>query len=547
VTAELIVTGRIATLAGERGFGWAHGLAIEGGRVVAVGTNDDVEATRRPGTRTIQLAPDEVAIPGLTDAHLHLAEVGLSTGRVDLGGAQTLTDALALIAELNAVLPVGTWLQGHGWGPDRWDGWPSADDLSTAAPGRRIALWAHDHHSLWVSHAALRAAHVDHDTPDPDGGIIRRLADGSPSGILHENATRLVTAIIPTPTRDEFASGIRRTAAALVALGVVAVHDPGSLSLQAGLGPAFDAYRVLAEREDLPIRVHVCIRESQLDEALRAGLHSGDRLDPPIGRLTFGWLKLFADGTLGSRTAALMEQLEPDADRPHSEGFDRGIWTTEPAVLAKTAALAAENGIATMIHAIGDRAVRASLDALAPTAGRTRLMPRVEHIQLIHPDDRPRFARDGIAASVQPIHLRADARIARQTWGERAEARGYPLASLLDAGAVLAFGTDAPVETVDPWPGLETAVTRRSPDWRPGTRAFGPHEALPLDLALRAACLGGSTVAGEPDRGRLTAGQRADLAVIPAAALDEPVEVGGPLGRVRPRLVLVDGDVASSG
>jgi predicted amidohydrolase YtcJ len=531
VSAELIVTGRIATLAGERGFGWAEAIAIEDGRVVAAGTHDEVDAARGPGTRTIELEPDEVAMPGLTDAHLHLAEVGLSAGRVDLGGAQTLTDALARIAELNAILPVGSWLQGHGWGPDRWDGWPTADNLSAAAPGRRIALWAHDHHSLWASHAALRSAQVDRDTPDPNGGMIRRLADGSPSGVLHENATRLVTALIPTPTRDEFASGIRRTAAELLALGVVAVHDPGSLSLQEGLGPAFDAYRILAEREDLPIRVHACIRESQLGAALEAGLRSADRMDPTIGHLSFGWLKLFADGTLGSRTAALLEPIETD-----------GVWTTEPCVLAELAAAAADAGIATMIHAIGDRAVRAALDALAPTAGRTRLMPRIEHIQLLHPDDRRRFARHGIAASVQPIHLRADAQIARRTWGERAEATGYRLASLVEAGAVVAFGTDAPVESVDPWPGIELAVTRRSPDWRSGTAAFGPQEALPLDLALRAACVGGSLAAGESERGRLTVGQRADLAVIPSAALVEPVEVGGPLGRVRPRLVLVDGE-----
>jgi predicted amidohydrolase YtcJ len=544
VTAELIVAGRIATLAGERGFGWADAIAIEDGRVIAAGTHAEVEGTRGLGTRGIALAPDEIAIPGLTDAHLHLAEVGLSVDRVDLRGAQTLTDALARIAELNAVLPIGAWLQGHGWAPDRWDGWPSADDLSAAAPGRRIALWAHDHHSLWVSHAALRAAQIDRDTLDPQGGRIRRLADGSPSGILYENASQLVTSILPTPTRDEFASGIRRTAADLLALGVVAVHDPGSLSLQAGLGPAFDAYRLLAEREDLPIRVHASIRESQLAGAREAGLRSGDRLDPPFGRLSFGWLKLFADGTLGSRTAALLEPIEADADHPMPDGSDRGVWTTEPDALADLASGAAADGISTMIHAIGDRAVRASLDALASTAGRTRLMPRIEHVQLLHPNDRPRFGRDGIAVSVQPIHLRVDARIARRTWGDRAESNGYPLATLVDAGAVLAFGTDAPVEAIDPWPGIEIARTRRSPAWPQGTEAFGPQEALPLDIALRAACLGGPIITAEPDRGRLILGQRADLVVIPSGALGEPVEVGGPLGRVRPRLVLVDGETA---
>ena len=535
MTAALVVSGRIATLAGERGFGWVEAVAIDAGRVVAAGSRAEIEATRGTGTRTIELAPDEVAIPGLTDAHLHLAEVGLSAGRVDLNGAQTLTDGLARIAELNARLPVGAWLLGHGWGPDRWDGWPTADDLSAAAPGRRIALWAHDHHSLWASHTALRAAGIDRDTPDPEGGVIRRLADGSASGILHENATRLLTATVPPPTRDEIASGIRRTASQLLALGVVAVHDPGSLSLEAGLGPSIEAYRALAEREDLPIRVHACIRDSQLEAARDAGLGSGDRLCPPSARLVFGWLKLFADGTLGSRTAALLQPIN---------GEGHGVWTTDPDALAQMAAEAADHGIATMIHAIGDAAVRSSLDALAPTAGRTPLMPRIEHIQLLDPGDRPRFARGRVAASVQPIHLRADAQIARRTWGRRAEANGYPLASLVEAGATVAFGTDAPVESIDPWPGIELAVTRRSPEWGGGADAFGPQEALPLDLALRAACVTAPMIAGERDRGRLIEGQRADSAVVQAAALREPIEGGGPLGRVRPRLVLVEGEVA---
>jgi predicted amidohydrolase YtcJ len=540
MSAQLIVTGRIATLAGDRGFGWVESIAVDGGRVIAAGRTVDIEDLRGRGTRTIELGPDEVAMPGLTDAHLHLAEVGLSSGRVDLSAAQTLTDALARIADLHATLPVGAWLQGHGWGPDRWDGWPSADDLSAAAPGRRIALWAHDHHSLWASHTALRAAGIDHETSDPAGGVIRRLADGSPSGILQENATRLVTTLIPSASRDEIASGIRKTAAGLLALGVVAVHDPGSLSLESGLGPGFDAYRALAEREDLPIRVHACIRASQLQAATEAGLRSGDRLCPPNDRLTFGWLKLFADGSLGSRTAALLEPIEPDAASPGG----LGVWTTEPAELASLAAAAADDGITTMIHAIGDGAVRASLEALAPTAGRTRLMPRIEHVQLLQEDDWPRFAEAGIGASVQPIHLRADAQLARRTWGERAESNGYPLASLFTTGATLAFGTDGPVEPIDPWPGTEIAVTRRSPDWSAATATFGPQEALSIDQALRAACLGAATLAGEADRGRLTAGQRADLAVIPAAALEGPIEPGGPLGRVRPRLVLVEGEVA---
>jgi predicted amidohydrolase YtcJ len=187
--------------------------------------------------------------------------------------------------------------------------------------------------------------------------------------------------------------------------------------------------------------------------------------------------------------------------------------------------------------------VRAALDALEPTAGKTPLMPRLEHVQMLHPDDRGRFAKGGIAASVQPVHLRADAAAARRLWGDRAERNGYTWRTLVESGAVVAFGTDAPVEPIDPWPGLSMAVTRSDPSWPAGTRPFGPDEALSLERALRAACVAPPLTAGERDRGRLVPGQRADLVVLPIEALIEPVVPGGALATARPRLVLVDGQV----
>ncbi|HET9455924.1 MAG TPA: amidohydrolase family protein, partial [Candidatus Limnocylindrales bacterium] len=232
-----------------------------------------------------------------------------------------------------------------------------------------------------------------------------------------------------------------------------------------------------------------------------------------------------------------------EPDRPLPPGTERGVWMTPPDRLGELAGKAAARGIATMIHAIGDRAVRASLDALEPTAVSVPLMPRLEHVQLLHPDDRRRFAAAGIAASVQPIHLRADAAAARRLWGDRAETNGYTWRTLAETGAVLAFGTDAPVEPVDPWPGLAIAVTREDPSWPAGTAPFGPDEALALERALRAACIGPAVSAREADRGRLVPGQRADLVVVPIDALTEPVTPGGALSTARPRLVLVDGAV----
>jgi predicted amidohydrolase YtcJ len=543
--ADLLVIGRIATLAGEDGFGWAEAIAIAGGRVVAAGSVADAEALAGPRTRRLALAPDEVAIPGLTDAHLHLADAAMAESQVDLEGARTLDEGLPRIADAHdRMADPEAWLEGHGWDADRWGGWPTASDLERVAPGRRAAFWAHDHHSYWVSVAALAAGGVTAATADPPGGVIRRLPDGGPSGVLHEAAARLVSLIVPLPTTDELVGAIPLLARRLLALGVVSVHDPGTLIPDPDLARAHPAYRRLSDAGELPVRVHACLRPESLATALARGLRSGAPLgEDTAGRAVIGWQKLFADGTLGARTARLLAPVElPPGEEPPPGGM-RGVWMTDPAELSAYATRAAEAGIATQIHAIGDEAVRVSLEILAPTARRTPFAPRLEHVQLLDPADRGRFATDGIAASVQPIHLRSDADKARVLWGERAEAFGYPWATIAASGALMPFGTDAPVEPIDPWPGIAMAVTRLDPDWRTGARPFGPTERLSLPRALRSASLDAPRSAGEEDRGRLTVGHRADLVVIPAAAVDSVVEPGGPLATCRPRLVLMDGEV----
>ena len=430
------------------------------------------------------------------------------------------------------MLPRGTWLLGGGWDQRRWGGWPTAADLAAAVPGRPVALWSFDHHALWASEVGLARAGITAETPDPAGGIIRRLRDGRPEGVVLENAVPLILNSVPAP--DD--ATIRRTIGALgrelLALGVVAVHDPGNVSPDTNL-VAFDAYAALADAGELRVRVHTGLREESLDAAIARGVRSGDRLGAdPESRARVGWLKLFADGTLGSQTAALLE--------PREGSVDRGVFRDGPEALRRLAALAADHGIATQIHAIGDAAVRAALDALEPTASLVPLMPRLEHVQLVHPADRARFGAAGIAASVQPVHLREDAATARRDWGERAETWGYTWRTLLDEGAVLAFGTDAPVEPVDPWPGIALAVLRRDPSWGPDAAPYGPHEALDLETALRAATLGPALVARETDRGRLTVGSRADLIVLPAVPR-EPAAPGAAFASVRPRLVLLAG------
>jgi predicted amidohydrolase YtcJ len=539
---DMLITGRIATLAGDAGFGWVEAIGIREGRIAFAGTEVNLETRADPFTERIRLDLDQVAIPGLTDAHLHLVQCALAKRQVDLDDAPTLDDGLARLGTAHERLPEGAWLEGHGWDSDRWGRWPTADDLEAVAPGRRAAVWAHDHHALWASRTALREASLP--AGDPDGGVIRRSADGSAEGVLYESATRLVTIHVAPPAGDELERAIVDVAKDLVSLGVVACHDPGGVAPDPGLTYSFPAYARLSDAGRLPLRVHACMRDDAVPAAIERSYRSGGRLGTnPDGRAVVGWQKCFADGSLGSRTAALLEDIEPEPDRPVPPERRRGVWMTGPDALRERVERAAGGGIATTIHAIGDAAVRAALDVLTPFAATSPLMPRIEHVQMLHPDDRPRFIAAGIAASVQPVHLGSDALTARKLWGERAEAEGYTWKSIADTGAVMAFGTDAPVESYDPWPGLALAVRRDDPRWPSGTPTYAPEQSLTLDRALRANCIDPAVSAREIDRGRLTVGQRADVVVIPAASLDEPVAPGGALSSTRPDMVLIDGKV----
>ncbi len=531
---DALVTGRIATFAGDTGFGWVEAIGIRDGRVAFAGTAVDLETRADPHTVRHDLEPGEIALPGLTDAHLHFLDAALATEQLDLTAAPSLDAGLALIVAADRSLPPGVWLQGGGWDQRRWGGWPTSADLDAAIPGRAVALWSFDHHALWASARSFEIAGISAGTSDPPGGVIRRLPDGRPEGIVLESACALIMGRLPAP--DD--ATVRRTVANLgqdlLALGIVAVHDPGTVSPDRKLR-GFESYGALSDAGALRVRVHASLRPEGLDEAISRQYQSGTRLgSDPGARARIGWLKLFADGTLGSQTAALLE--------PREGTDDRGMLGYDPDELAALVGRAAESGIATQIHAIGDAAVRAALDALTPSAGSVPLMPRLEHLQLVHEEDRGRFAAAGIAASVQPIHLREDAATARRDWGARAETDGYAWRTLIDSGAVVAFGTDAPVEPIDPWPGIALAVLRRDPSWGPDGSPYGPHEALDLEMALRAATLGPAQISRELDRGRLVPGSRADLIVLPEAPREPEAQMAA-FATVRPRLVLRDGQV----
>jgi len=532
VPLDCLVSGRIATFAGAEGFGWVEAIGVKDGHVAFAGSAVDLETRADPHTQRFVLEPDEIAIPGLTDAHLHLADTAIAAQAVDLTAARTLDQGLAAIKAAARDLGPDHWLVGAGWDHRRWGRWPSSSDLEPVIAGRKAVLWSVDHHAIWVSLAAMREAGIDAAVTDPPGGVIRRAASGEPDGLLLENACSLVTRHIPAPADDIIEHAIVELAEELLRFGIVGGHDPGGLTSDPTLHD-LEVLGRLADRGDLPIRVHAGIRAVGLTLARERGLRSGAPLGGDPGNAArLGWLKLFADGTLGSQTAALLE--------PREGSDDRGVMTTGPEELTELAATAAAAGIATEIHAIGDAAVRVALDALAPTVAGVPFMPRLEHVQLCRPEDRARFGPLGIGASVQPVHLREDAATARRDWGARAERDGYAWGSLLEAGAVLAFGTDAPIEPVDPWPGIALGVLRRDPSWGADAEPFGPDEALTVEEALRAATVGPARLTRDEHGGRLIPGAPADLIVLPAAPR-EPGERAATFAAVRPRLVLVGG------
>jgi predicted amidohydrolase YtcJ len=293
-----LITGRIATLAGDAGFGWVEAIGVRDGRVAFAGTEVELETRADPHTERITLEPDEVAVPGLTDAHLHLAQCVVAARQVDLSDALTLDDGLARLRVAHRRLAdPDAWLEGHGWDADRWGRWPTAADLERVAPARRCAIWAHDHHALWASEAALATGRVDAGTPDPSGGVIRRAPDGLPEGVLYEAAARLVTIHVPSLSGEELEAGLVAVGRELLGYGIVAAHDPGRLAPDPDLSWAFPAYRHMAETGRLPVRVHVSLRDDGLEHAIALGLRSGAPLgEDPAGRARVGWQKASPTG-----------------------------------------------------------------------------------------------------------------------------------------------------------------------------------------------------------------------------------------------------------
>ena len=491
----------------------AEALLVRDGRVAAVGRAADLAGEARNAER-VDLRGG-LMTPGWFDAHVHFMWWGFQMAELDLRATKTIEEALDQIGRRARELPPGRWLTGGRFDKNNWGRWPTAADLDRVTGDRPVLMRSRDGHSRWLNSAALRAAKLGKDTVVPEGGAIFRDADGSPTGVLQERANELADRAVPAATDADCDAATMRAQEEALKRGVTGIEsleqassyaalrrarDRGALKVRALMGIPHRSLALSLPTTGTPPQIRntdVFDFEAALATGLRTG--QGDEW------LRLGHVKFFTDGALGSQTAALEE--------PYEGTGDRGILTFDPLELRTDVARAAAGGLAAAIHAIGDRAVRVALDAVAPTRVTSpALRQRLEHIQLVREEDLGRFGALGVIASMQPIHCTSDRDLADRYWGPKRTPRAYPWRTLLERGAVLAFGSDAPVEPIDPLLGIHAAVTRRRPQDR---EAWFPLQRLTLDEALHGYTAGAAYASGrEREWGTLEVGMRCDATVV---------------------------------
>jgi predicted amidohydrolase YtcJ len=480
----------------------AEAIAVRDDRVIAVGARGDLDSLR--GEKRRVDAAGRAIIPGLIDAHIHFLQYSRSLAKIDLDGVKSKEEVLARVTGKARELGPGRWILGGGWNNNLWSppDFPTRHDLDRVAPDNPVYLDRKDLHSCWVNSLALQHAAVTRDTPDPPGAAVGRDDAGEPDGMFYESAVRIMRDAIDEPP-EEPVKAMRRGFSALAAMGITGFHDCE--------GPdAFAAFQALDAAGELPLRVIILLAYYRLEEAISTGLTTGFGSD----YLRTGPVKIFSDGSLGSMTAEMLEEYECCPG-------NRGIGTIPQDELEAAIAQAAAAGIPSAIHAIGDAANRRVLDAFQ-RAGETlgkqhseqRLRHRIEHAQLLHPDDIPRLAQLGVTASMQPLHATSDMQAADRLWGARSR-YGYAWRSVLDSGALLAFGSDAPVETPDPFAGMHAAVTRQDRDDQP-PEGWYPQERITVEEAVRAYTEGAARSCPYLPHvtGTLAPGSAADLVVL---------------------------------
>ena len=491
-------------------------ILVRGGRIEFVG--DPAEARSRAATAAVVDLSGRTIFPGWTDAHGHLSGLGHALDIANLRGARDAAEAAHRVAAAAAALAAGTWAEGRGWDQNLWPrgAFPDARDLDAVLPDRPAMARRVDGHAVWVNTAALRAAGITASTADPEGGRILRRADGSPSGVLVDNAVGLIdrAAGVGRESPEEFERRILAATRACARVGLTEVQDASAY------GPEQIAVLArLAAAGALPVRVYATVspEPARLDSAIAKPPRIGGGSD----FLTVRAVKAYADGALGSRGAALLADY---ADEPGN----RGLLVMPPARLDSVARQTRERGWQLWVHAIGDRGNRIALDAFAkarsaaprPPPGGDR--PRIEHAQVIAPEDIPRFASEGVVASIQPTHATSDMPWAQQRLGPDRIRGAYAWRKLKNAGARLAGGSDFPVESENPLLGFYAAITRKDLAGNP-PGGWRPEEKLTRAEAL-ALFTSDAAWAGfeESRRGRIAAGFEADLTVLSADPMTAP-------------------------
>ncbi len=482
----------------------ATAVAIGEGRILAVGRDAEIEPLAGPNTQTIDLK-GRLVLPGLTDCHIHFLAYALRRSQVILDGVDDWQEVRRrILAGVERTAP-GRWVLGGGWNQNLWgDGtFPSKADLDDISPRNPVALSRTDGHSLWVNSLALEKAGITAETPDPPKSRIDRDPDsGEPTGILREwEAIRLIREIIPEPNDESIAAALRESIAEAHRLGLTAIHE---MRVEREKTPALRAFLRLRQQGELLLRVACMIAVEHLDEAITLGLGSG------LGDATLriGGVKLFADGSMGSGTAWMLEPFEGSDD-------NYGLAITPQEELLDVARRAHAAGLSLAIHAIGDRAIREVLDVLSQIQGGrpSALRHRIEHVQCIHPDDIHRPAQLGVIASMQPPHIMDDWAVADRVWGQRGR-YAYAFRSLLDAGTNLAFGSDCPVAPLNPLLGIQAAVLRQDRKGKP-EGGWYPAERLTVAEAVRGYTLGAAYAVGLEDvLGSISPGKLADMVVL---------------------------------
>lgn len=510
----------------------AQAIAVRDGRILAVGTIDAVRQAAEPGSTRVDLGGMTVT-PGLIDAHGHIMGLGaFGLGRLDLSGVRSFEALVAAVRERVREAKPGAWLLGGRWDHESWDEkvLPRHGRLSDATPDHPVWLRRVDGHAGLANARALALAGITKETKDPPGGEIVRDAEGNPTGVLVDNAMDLMDPVLP---RDEASAEdlILKAQEMCLSAGLTGVHDMGASPAEV------EVYKSLAASGKLKMRVYVLLSSFY-------AVRWFEENQPIVGeRLTVRGVKLYADGAMGSRGAWL---LEPYADRPADDQGKpyTGLAVSEPSFIEDIARHAIEKGYQVCTHAIGDRANREVLDAYerafksgAEPAASYRF--RVEHAQLLHPADIPRFAAMGVIPSMQPTHCTSDMRWVADRVGDERARGAYAWASLLATGARVAGGSDFPVESHNPMLGLAAAVTRQNEQGEPAG-GWQPQERMTREQALRAftqdAAYGSFE---EEDKGALKPGMLADFIVLDRDILTCPP---GEIARAKVLRTVVGGE-----